>query len=87
MRENGALLDRLYPLQLAGSGDVVPLHEEVDDEDRREDGEEEWRRVRDHGNHTQDLKEAVGEVRQLKGDRIVNRIYIGREPATQDTFY
>ena len=80
--ENGALLDRLNPLQLAGGGDVVPLHEKVDGEDRREDGEEEWRRVRDYGNHTQDLKEAVGEVRQLEGDRIVNCIDIGREPAT-----
>ena len=86
VRENGALLDGLNPLQLAGGGDVVPLHEEVHGENRREDGEEERRRVRDHGYHSQDLEEAVGKVRQLEGDRIVNRIDIGREPVTQDAF-
>ena len=59
VRENGALLDRLDPLQLTRSGYVVPLHEKVHSKDRWEDSEEEWRRVRDNENHAQDLKKAV----------------------------
>ena len=83
VREDGALLDRFNPLQLARGGDVVPLHEEIDAEYRREDGEEEWRRVRYHGYHAQDLEEAVREVRQFEGDRIVNCVNIGGESATR----